>query len=106
HTGVIPYGARRFVFGLNVGATPVDLEWRDSALVFAWMTQLRPTFGQSIAARAAVAAALSLTEDDLVPDLPVQEITCGTPFLFVALRDRATVDRASGDLGDVKTLTR
>ena len=104
HSGVIPYGARRFVFGLNVGPTPVDLEWKDSVLAFVWMTQLPPAFGLPIEARAAVAAALSLTEGDLVPDLPVQEITCGTPFVFVALRDRATVDRASGDLASFKKL--
>ena len=27
HTGVIAPGAPRVVFGLNVGPTPVDLEW-------------------------------------------------------------------------------
>jgi trans-2,3-dihydro-3-hydroxyanthranilate isomerase len=104
HTGAIQHGARRFVFGLNVGPTPVDLEWKDGALSFAWMTQRRPTFGSPIEARAAVAAALGLTENDLAPELPVQEITCGTPFVFVALRDRATVDRASGDLASFKKL--
>src|SRR5829696_3611745 len=29
HTGTIPPSARRFVFGLNAGPTPVDLEWQD-----------------------------------------------------------------------------
>ena len=104
HTGVIPYGARRFVFGLNVGPTPVDLEWKDSVLAFAWMTQLRPTFGPPVEARAAVAAAIGVTESDLVADLPVQEITCGTPYVLVALRDRAAVDRAFGDLAAFKRL--
>src|SRR5690348_7514349 len=96
HTGVIRAGTRRFVFGLNVGPTPVDLEWNDGALRFAWMTQLKPTFGPAIDARAQVAAAIGLAETDLAPNLPVQEISCGAPFLFVALRDRATVDRAVG----------
>jgi trans-2,3-dihydro-3-hydroxyanthranilate isomerase len=104
HAGVIPYGARRFVFGLNVGPTPVDLEWRDSVLAFAWMTQLRPSFGPPIDARAAVAAAIGVTESDLVADLPVQEITCGTPYVLVPLRDRAAVDRAFGDLAAFKRL--
>src|SRR5687767_8502002 len=27
HTGVIRAGSDRFVFGLNIGAVPVDLEW-------------------------------------------------------------------------------
>lgn len=104
HLGVIPSGARRFVFGLNVGPTPVDLEWKNGALSFAWMTQLNPTFGPPVEARAEVAAALSLQERDLAPDLPVQEISCGAPFLLVPLRDRATVDRASGDLARFRSL--
>jgi trans-2,3-dihydro-3-hydroxyanthranilate isomerase len=97
HTGVIPAGTERFVFGLNIGPTPVELEWADGRLRFAWMTQKSPVFGAPIEDRAAVAAALGLTADDLVADLPVQEVSCGVPFVFVPLRDRATVDRAIGD---------
>ena len=104
HTGAIPHGARRFVFGLNVGPTPVDLEWRDGALAFVWMTQLPPTFGAPLDARAAVAAAIGVAESDLVADLPVQEVTCGTPYLLLPLRDRAAVDRAFGDLAAFKKL--
>ena len=104
HTGVIPAGTRQFVFGLNVGPTPVDLEWRDGVLRFAWMTQLKPTFGPAIDARAQVAAAIGLTEADLAPELPIHEISCGAPFLFVPLRDRATVDRATGDVSAFRKL--
>ena len=32
HTGVITPGATRFVFGLNIGPTPVDLEWSGRAV--------------------------------------------------------------------------
>jgi len=38
HLGAIPVGTRRFVFGLNVGPTPVDLEWDDDRMAFAWMS--------------------------------------------------------------------
>ena len=47
-TGVIRPGSARFVFGLNIGPVPVDLEWNGSALRFAWMTQSTPTFGPSM----------------------------------------------------------
>jgi len=104
HTGVIHEGMCRFVFGLNVGPIPVDLEWKNGALAFAWMTQLQPKFGPPLRDRAAVAAALGLAEDDLVSGLPVQEITCGVPFVFVPLRDRTAVDRAAGDLAAFKRL--
>ena len=104
HAGIIPVGATRFVFGLNVGPTPVDLEWRNGALAFAWMTQLPPKFSPPFDARAEAAAALGLDVTDLVPDLPVQEITCGVPYLMVPLRDRGTVDRAVADITGLRKI--
>jgi trans-2,3-dihydro-3-hydroxyanthranilate isomerase len=94
HTGFIARGASRFVFGLNIGPVPVDLEWGDEGLRFAWMTQSNPRFGPVVPQRSDVTAALSLTTEDLVGDLPVQEVSCGLPYLLVPLRDRETVDRA------------
>jgi trans-2,3-dihydro-3-hydroxyanthranilate isomerase len=104
HTGVITPGSSRFVFGLNIGPIPVDLEWKGRALSFAWMTQLNPTFGSPLGDRGAVAAALGLEPRDLVADLPVQEVSCGVPFLFVPLRDRAAVDRAVSDAAAFRRL--
>ena len=97
HAGVIRPGSSRFVFGLNIGPVPVDLEWSGNALRFAWMTQSTPTFGPVIKDRAAAAAALGLQSDDLAQNLPVQEVSCGVPYLMVPLRDRQTVDRAVSD---------
>lgn len=97
HTGVIKPGSSRFVFGLNIGPVPVDLEWKNSALSFAWMTQSNPVFGPIIEDKAAVAGALGLTAEDVVEGLPVQQVSCGVPFLLVPLRDRQTVDRAVSD---------
>jgi trans-2,3-dihydro-3-hydroxyanthranilate isomerase len=103
-SGVIPPGAARWVFGLNVGPTPVDLQWKDGRLSFAWMTQLVPEFGEPVTARADVAAALGLTEADLVARLPIQPISCGVPFLYVPLKDAATVDRAVSDANGFRRL--
>ncbi len=97
HAGVIRPGSARFVFGLNIGPVPVDLEWDGSALRFAWMTQSTPTFGPVIEDRAAVAETLGLAVDDLAGGLPVQQVSCGVPFLLVPLRDRQAVDRAISD---------
>jgi trans-2,3-dihydro-3-hydroxyanthranilate isomerase len=97
HAGVIARDTARWVFGLGVGPTPVDLEWRDGRLRFAWMTQLNPAFEVPLDARAPVAAAIGLDEYDLAPALPVQAVSCGVPFLLVPLRDAATVDRAATD---------
>jgi trans-2,3-dihydro-3-hydroxyanthranilate isomerase len=97
HNGAIKKGASRFTFGLNIGPTPVDLEWSDSGLSFAWMTQRPPTFGPIVSQRDAVAGALGLKADDLAAKLPVQEVSCGVPYLVVALRDHQAVDRAVTD---------
>ena len=104
HAGRIAGGATRVVFGLNIGPTPVDLEWRSGGLRFAWMTQPNPTFAPPRQDRDAVAAALALRQEDLAPELPVQEVSCGVPYLIVPLRDRDLVDRAVSDAGAFRRL--
>ena len=103
-TGVIRAGASRFVFSLNVGAVPVDLEWDGEELRFAWMTQLNPAFGRVVGDRESVAAALGLSEADLVEGLPVQEVNCGVPFLIVPVRSPEAVDRAVTDASALRRL--
>lgn len=104
-TGVIAPPRPRFVFGLNIGPTPVDLQWDGDVLQFAWMTQRPPVFGPVLDDRAAAAQALGLNAEDLAPDLPVQEVSCGVPFLFVPLRDKAAVDRAASEASALRRLT-
>jgi trans-2,3-dihydro-3-hydroxyanthranilate isomerase len=96
-TGVIAAGRREFVFGLGIGPTPVELEWKDGSLAFAWMTQQRPTFGQTLANRAAFATAIGLEPSALAVDLPIQEVSCGSMFLMIPLATRAAVDRVAPD---------
>jgi trans-2,3-dihydro-3-hydroxyanthranilate isomerase len=102
--GVITPETRRFIFHLNAGPTPVELEWADNRLAFAWMTQPNPVFGRIVDDRAAVAATIGLTPEDLLPDIPVQEVSCAVPFLYVPLRDPEIVDRAISDAGAFKRL--
>ena len=121
HTGVLKPGASRTMFGLGVGPTNVDLEWKDGKLAFAWMTQLKPTFGKSITDGAAVAAAIGLTPEmvrlkadattdaargvRLQPDLPAgQEVNCGSTFFVVPLPTRKAVDAAVLDRAKVDAL--
>jgi len=104
HTGVISPGASRFVFGLGVGPVPVDLEWEDGRLRFAWMTQLNPTFGPALDARDGVAASIGLGAADLVGNLPVQQVSCGVPFLIVPIGSREAVDRALSDASAFRRL--
>jgi trans-2,3-dihydro-3-hydroxyanthranilate isomerase len=89
---VIAPGRESFVFELGVGPIPVSLEWDDRGLSFAWMTQLRPSFGAQVADRGGFAAAVGLQPDDL-EDQPIEEVSCGVSFLFVPVKTRAAVDR-------------
>ena len=77
-----------------MGPVPV---WLDTDRARIWMAQRPATFGESWADRSIVAAMLGLADADLVPRVPVQVVSSGNPFLFVALRDRSAVDRAELD---------
>jgi trans-2,3-dihydro-3-hydroxyanthranilate isomerase len=102
--GVIAKRRTSFVFGLGVGPTPVALEWDGDRLRFAWMTQRLPEFGPVVSDAHAVADALGLRADDLRSDVPVQQLSCGVPFLFVALKTREGVDRAISEAGPLRRL--
>jgi trans-2,3-dihydro-3-hydroxyanthranilate isomerase len=83
----------RVVLGLNIGPTPVDLEWKDAELSFAWMSQQPPKFGPMLDARGRMAAVLGIDPGAIRDGLPIQEISCGLPFFFVPLTTRAAVDQ-------------
>jgi trans-2,3-dihydro-3-hydroxyanthranilate isomerase len=97
--GAIAQGRTDWMFGLNIGPTPVSLQWSASRLDFAWMTQRNPEFGPIVEDAAHVAAALGLQESDVrATGLPVQQVSCGMPFVFVPLATREAVDRAVPDM--------
>ena len=93
--GVIAAGTKTFMFGLNIGPTLVELEWKQNALAFAWMTQQPPVFGATLPDAGKVAAAYGLPADALHPGVPVQEVNCGSAFFMLALKTRAAVDQAA-----------
>ncbi len=101
HIGVIKAGTARTNFGLGVGPTNIDLEWKDGKLAFAWMTQLKPTFGKTIADTAALAAAIGLEAADMDRTSPPQEVNCGSNFFIVPLASRKAVDAAVQDRAKV-----
>src|SRR5262245_61421137 len=95
HTGVLKPGMSKTVFGLGVGPTNIDLEWNGSQLAFAWMTQLKPTFGKAVEDSAALAAAIGVDASAIVR--PAQEVNTGSTFLIVPLATRKAVDAAVVD---------
>jgi len=90
-------GATRFALDEGIGPVDVELEGDPKRPSFVWMHHRDATFEPPVRDRAGVAAALSLDERDLLPEAPIQTGSTGNAFLYVPLRDRATVDRASLD---------
>jgi trans-2,3-dihydro-3-hydroxyanthranilate isomerase len=98
HAGAIKSGTARTVFGLGVGPTPIDLDWNAGRLRFAWMTQLKPTFGKAVTDAASLAGALGLDAAALaVQRAPAQEVNCGSTFFIVPVATRKAVDSAALD---------
>ena len=99
HTGVLKPGLARTTFGLGVGPINLDLDWKEGRLSFAWMTQLKPTFGKTIADAASLAAAIGV--DALDGRAAPQEVNCGSNFFIVPLPTRKAVDAAVVDRAKV-----
>jgi trans-2,3-dihydro-3-hydroxyanthranilate isomerase len=99
--GRISAGATAFVLEENIGPISIRLERRDPFL--AWLSTPPIRFAETYDA-AGCAEALGLTATDLLGEnYPAQVVSAGNPFLFVAFREKAAVDRA--DL-DVRALER
>src|SRR5436189_758964 len=89
--GVIAPGRRDFVFGLGVGPTPVEIEWRGNEPDFAWMTQGLPHYGGAVADPAAFAASIGVDATALGGAAP-EAVSCGNQFLVALLSSRDAVD--------------
>ncbi|MBV8637611.1 MAG: PhzF family phenazine biosynthesis protein [Candidatus Eremiobacteraeota bacterium] len=93
-TGIVPRTARSFALQENVGIVPVRVDGGDEPLI--WLTT-PPIHDLGRFDRKQCAAAISLQEDDLIPGVPCDLLSAGNPCIYVALRDKATVDRAAID---------
>ena len=96
--GVIATGRERFVFGLGVGPTPVELQWKGRDVAFAWMDQRLPEFRTPAVSAADLTRAVTIDhEAHASTGLPPEEISCGVPFIYLPLATRAAVDAAEPD---------
>jgi trans-2,3-dihydro-3-hydroxyanthranilate isomerase len=87
-------GSEVITLDLRVGPIPVRFgpQMPNKPGVFGTMQQRDPVFG-AIHDRAAVAAALGLSVDDLDPELPVQTVSTGMAFCIVPLRSMEVASR-------------
>lgn len=99
------------VFEEGVGDIPVSIQFNGDQPGMIWMTQPNPQFGRQAndVERADIAAMLSLSPDALDRRYPIQTVSAGVPFMFVPIRDLASVrnikmradinERVMGDFG-------
>jgi trans-2,3-dihydro-3-hydroxyanthranilate isomerase len=93
--GLVSGGALTFTLEEAVGPVKVRGVKSGDRVMF-WMTHPRLSFGE-VFPHAAVARAIGVEESDIVEDVPGQVATTGNPFLFVALKTAAAVDRSVAD---------
>lgn len=105
HLGVITPGRDRFVFGLGVGPTTVELTWQGSALSFAWMDQARPEFRPPVSPLADIIKSIGVDAAAVeTTGLPIEEVSCGNSFTIVPVATRAAVDAGQADLPVIRRL--
>jgi len=83
----------RIVFEEGVGPVPVVIRASDGKPTFAQLSAAKlPEVGPPPPSKAALAAMLSLAPGDVLDgEMSSQTVSCGTPFLFIPVRDRSAV---------------
>jgi trans-2,3-dihydro-3-hydroxyanthranilate isomerase len=105
HAGIIRPGLSHFVFGLGVGPTRVELTWDRDELSFAWMDQPLPEVRQPASSLDHIMRAAGIdAQSHAATELPIQEISCGVPYILVPVDSRSAVDRAIPDTAALRTL--
>jgi trans-2,3-dihydro-3-hydroxyanthranilate isomerase len=98
--GLVRRDTDRFVIEEAVGPVPVRVEGRDTRLI--WLNT-PPIQGGRLCDSALCARSLGLKRDDLC-EIPPQLLNAGNPTLFIALKDRRSVDAAGLDFAGVMAL--
>jgi trans-2,3-dihydro-3-hydroxyanthranilate isomerase len=94
-SGAVSPGTKKIVFTEGIGPVLVQLEWQKDNLRFAWMHQRRPVFGKTIEDLSGIAQGLGVPQFQVTSlSLPVQEVSCGSPYIMVPVASRSAVDQA------------
>jgi trans-2,3-dihydro-3-hydroxyanthranilate isomerase len=81
---------RRVVQELSIGVLPVDLSRDAEGRTRVLMTQARPEFGRRMD-RSVLAEALGIDVHGMLPDVPVQVVSTGTPQVMAPVRSLAVL---------------
>jgi len=98
----LPKETATFTLRERVGDVPIRIE-RDGGETAAWLQTPAITFGPPLS-RAATARGIGVEIDALHDGFRPRVLTAGNPFLFVALRDRPSVDAVVLDEATLRTI--
>lgn len=96
-------GARRVVQELSIGVLPVDIAYDDAGEVRVLMTMARPEFGRRLD-RSVFAQALGIRAEDMLPGVPPQVVSVGTPQAMVPVRSIEVLRRLKPDFQHLSDL--
>ena len=87
----------KFTLELQVGPIPIEVLSENGRITQIIMTQKKPQFFNIIDPEEAMPV-FDLTPDDLMPGMPIQVVSTGTPMVMIPLKDldalkRVTLDR-------------
>ncbi|MBA2731741.1 MAG: PhzF family phenazine biosynthesis protein [Acidobacteria bacterium] len=90
---MIELGADEITIKLEegVGTIPVTLKFKDAVPDIIWMQQPLPSFGPRFNDASLIAEMLSIAPDAIETEWPLEVVSCGVPFLFVPLKDLASI---------------
>ena len=74
-----------------VGTISVQLNFKDSQPDLIWMQQPLPTFGPRYDETELIAEMLSIAPEAIATEWPIEVVSCGVPFLYVPLKDLASI---------------
>ena len=75
----------------GVGTITVSIKFKDGAPDLIWMQQPLPHFGPRFENAGLIAEMLSISPEAIETSLPLEVVSCGVPFLFVPLKDLASI---------------
>ncbi len=101
--GLVAAGAETFALNENVGRVPIRVDGGDDPIL--WLTT-PPIRKLAEFSRERSARALSLGPDRLAAGIPCEQLSAGSPLIFVAVKDRLAVDDARLDIGAFSDLVR
>jgi trans-2,3-dihydro-3-hydroxyanthranilate isomerase len=98
----LPAETTAFVLRERIGDVPIRIE-RDGGTTTAWLQTPPIAFGDPLD-RSTAARGIGVEAGALHDAFEPRVLTAGNPFLFVALRDRASVDRVALDEAALRTI--